>query len=70
MTDELLDAHRVGQVEVAIGRASDYFGPGATRSALGETVFGEGAGGQGGSGHRRHPTIPTATPTPLTWPPH
>ena len=23
-----------------IGRASDYFGPGATRSALGETVFG------------------------------
>ena len=40
MTDELLDAHRAGQVEVAIGRASDYFGPGATQSALGETVFG------------------------------
>ncbi len=40
MTDELLEAHRAGQVEVAIGRASDYFGPGATRSALGETVFG------------------------------
>jgi len=40
MTDELLAAHRAGDVEVAIGRASDYFGPGATRSALGATVFG------------------------------
>jgi nucleoside-diphosphate-sugar epimerase len=40
MTAELLDAHRAGRVEVAIGRASDYFGPGATHSALGETVFG------------------------------
>ncbi len=39
MTTELLDAHRAGRVEVAIGRASDYFGPGALRSALGETVF-------------------------------
>jgi nucleoside-diphosphate-sugar epimerase len=40
MTEELLAAHAAGQVEVAIGRASDYFGPGTTRSALGETVFG------------------------------
>lgn len=40
MAEELLAAHRAGQVEVAIGRASDYFGPGATRSALGSTVFG------------------------------
>lgn len=40
MTEELLRAHDEGEVEVAIGRASDYFGPGATRSALGETVFG------------------------------
>lgn len=39
MTEELLAAHRAGRVEVAIGRASDYFGPGATRSALGSTVF-------------------------------
>ena len=39
MTVELLEAHAAGRVEVAIGRASDYFGPGATRSALGETVF-------------------------------
>ena len=40
MTAELLAAHRAGHVEVAIGRASDYFGPGTTLSALGETVFG------------------------------
>jgi nucleoside-diphosphate-sugar epimerase len=40
MTAELLEAHRAGRVEVAIGRASDYFGPGTTHSALGETVFG------------------------------
>lgn len=39
MTEELLRAHAAGQVQVAIGRASDYFGPGATSSALGETVF-------------------------------
>jgi nucleoside-diphosphate-sugar epimerase len=40
MTAELLAAHDAGRVEVAIGRASDYFGPGAAHSALGETVFG------------------------------
>jgi nucleoside-diphosphate-sugar epimerase len=40
MTAELLEAHQAGRVEVAIGRASDYFGPGTTQSALGETVFG------------------------------
>jgi nucleoside-diphosphate-sugar epimerase len=40
MTDQLMHAHTTGKVEVAIGRASDYFGPGTTRSALGETVFG------------------------------
>lgn len=40
MTEELLAAHASGEVEVVIGRASDYFGPGAMRSALGETVFG------------------------------
>lgn len=40
MTTELLAAHDAGQVEVAIGRASDYFGPATTQSALGGTVFG------------------------------
>ncbi len=40
MTRELLGAQRAGRVEVAIGRASDYFGPGTTQSALGEAIFG------------------------------
>ncbi len=40
MTEELLLAHAKGDVEVVIGRASDYYGPGTTRSALGESVFG------------------------------
>lgn len=40
MTEELLLAHASGEVEVVIGRASDYYGPGTTNSALGESVFG------------------------------
>jgi nucleoside-diphosphate-sugar epimerase len=40
MAAELLDAHRAGRVEVAIGRASDYFGPrGGAQSNLGDRVF-------------------------------
>jgi nucleoside-diphosphate-sugar epimerase len=39
MTAELLAAHAQGDVEVAIGRSSDFFGPGARESALGEWVF-------------------------------
>lgn len=39
LADRLLDAHRAGTVRVAIGRASDYYGPGATASSAGETVF-------------------------------
>ena len=46
MTTELLDAHRAGRIEVAIGRASDFFGPGVTASALGEAVFGAAVGGR------------------------
>lgn len=46
MTKELLKAHAEGAVEVAIGRASDYFGPGATHSALGEWVFGTAPSGK------------------------
>ncbi len=34
MTGMLLEAHRQGRVRVAIGRASDYFGPGAGNSAI------------------------------------
>ena len=41
MTGELLAAADAGRVRVAIGRASDFFGPGVTQgSTLGERVFG------------------------------
>ena len=40
MSAELHHAHNAGRVEVAIGRASDYFGPGALTSFLGVAVFG------------------------------
>ncbi len=40
MAADLLAAHLVGRVEVAIGRASDYFGPrGGAQSNLGDRVF-------------------------------
>ena len=39
MTEELLAASDAGRVRIAIGRASDFFGPGVTESTLGERVF-------------------------------
>jgi nucleoside-diphosphate-sugar epimerase len=39
MSAELLDAHHRGEIRVVIGRASDFVGPGARDSALGEFVF-------------------------------
>jgi nucleoside-diphosphate-sugar epimerase len=39
LADELLAAHRAGRVRVAIGRSSDYFGPGGVNSTLGEFLF-------------------------------
>jgi nucleoside-diphosphate-sugar epimerase len=39
MTRELLDATEAGRIRIAIGRASDFFGPGATESTLGERFF-------------------------------
>ncbi len=40
MAADLLAAHLAGRVEVAIGRASDYFGPrGGAQSNLGDRVF-------------------------------
>ena len=39
MAQELLAAHQSGKVRVAIGRASDFFGPGALQSSMGERVF-------------------------------
>src|SRR4051812_17808955 len=39
MTRELLAAAEAGRVRIAIGRASDLFGAGATETALGTRVF-------------------------------
>ena len=39
MAQDLLDAHETGKVRVAIGQASDYFGPRGLLSAMGERVF-------------------------------
>ena len=39
MTRELLAAAEAGRVHIAIGRASDFFGPGVTESTLGKQFF-------------------------------
>ena len=39
LADRLLDAHHSGLVEVAIGRAADYFGPRGRNSVVGDLVF-------------------------------
>ena len=39
MAQELLAVHRSGKVRVTIGRASDFFGPGALSSNSGERIF-------------------------------
>jgi nucleoside-diphosphate-sugar epimerase len=47
MTAELLAAAEAGRVRLAIGRASDFFGPGVTQgSTLGERVFGNALAGR------------------------
>jgi nucleoside-diphosphate-sugar epimerase len=47
MTTELLAAAAAGRVQVVIGRASDFFGPGVTAgSTLGERVFGNALAGR------------------------
>jgi nucleoside-diphosphate-sugar epimerase len=47
MTAELLTAAKAGQIRFAIGRASDFFGPGVTQgSTLGERVFGNAVVGE------------------------
>lgn len=40
MTRELFEAHKSGKVRAVSGRASDFFGPRARLSALGDQVFG------------------------------
>ena len=46
MTQELLAAADAGRLRIAIGRASDFFGAGATESSLGERVFGNAVAGK------------------------
>jgi nucleoside-diphosphate-sugar epimerase len=46
MSEELMEAHTSGRVRVAIGRASDFFGPRVLTSAAGEQVFGRAVQGK------------------------
>ena len=46
MSKELMEAHKSGRVRVAIGRASDFFGPRVLASAAGEQVFGRAVQGK------------------------
>ena len=46
MSRELMEAHTSGKVQVAIGRASDFFGPSVLASAAGEQVFGRAVAGK------------------------
>jgi nucleoside-diphosphate-sugar epimerase len=46
MSEELMEAHTSGKVRIAIGRASDYFGPRVLASAAGEQVFGRAVRGK------------------------
>ncbi|SEU34724.1 NAD-dependent epimerase/dehydratase family protein [Nonomuraea wenchangensis] len=39
MAEGLLAAHRSGELRVALGRASDYYGPGGLNTIAGTTVF-------------------------------
>ena len=54
MARQLLEAHRSGRAEVAIGRASDYFGPrGGAQSNLGDRLFPAAIAGKTASRARR-----------------
>ena len=46
MSRELMEANASGKVRVAIGRASDFFGPRVLASAAGEQVFGRAVSGK------------------------
>jgi nucleoside-diphosphate-sugar epimerase len=62
MSKELMEAHKSGRVRVAIGRASDFFGPRVLASAAGEQVFGRAVQGKSAQ-VAGDPTSPTPTPT-------
>ena len=46
---KLMSAHKAGKVRAAIGRASDFYGPGVIESSLGERVFGFALAGKAAS---------------------
>ena len=46
IAERLLRAYRTGRIRVAIGRASDYYGPGGTGTIAGDTVFGAAVAGK------------------------
>jgi nucleoside-diphosphate-sugar epimerase len=46
MTQELLSAADAGRVQIAIGRASDFFGAGVTETTMGERVFANAVAGK------------------------
>lgn len=58
MADEVMAAHKRGEVRATALRSSDYYGPGVLGSALGEMVFGNLAAGKkaqlGGSAEMPH----------------
>jgi nucleoside-diphosphate-sugar epimerase len=45
MAERLLAAHRSGTLQVAIGRSSDYYGPGGANSVVGDILFGAAVNG-------------------------
>jgi nucleoside-diphosphate-sugar epimerase len=45
VADALIAGHAAGRIRVAIGRASDYYGPGGRDSIAGKTLFGAAVGG-------------------------
>ena len=51
MAEAALEAHRSGRLPVAIGRASDFFGPEALGSVTGERLFPAILAGKGGQGY-------------------
>jgi nucleoside-diphosphate-sugar epimerase len=57
MANELLAAAAAGRVRLAIGRASDFFGPGVTESTLGERVFANAMAGKRAD-FLGHPDLP------------
>ncbi|WP_049574319.1 NAD-dependent epimerase/dehydratase family protein [Streptomyces sp. SBT349] len=46
MAEALLSRHHAGDLRVALGRASDYYGPGGVNTIVGDTVFGAAAAGK------------------------